>query len=86
MKNVVFWDVTTCGSCRNRQLKERIASMIGLRLLVTANVVPISPILVTVIMETVCLTKRRLLQEPHEVTSQKTAFFNGKAVRVCLVS
>jgi hypothetical protein len=35
--------------------------------LVTANVVPISPIFVTLIME--------FLQEPHGVTSQKTPFF-----------
>jgi hypothetical protein len=38
-----------------------------LRLLVTANAVPSSPILVTL--------KRWFLQEPHGVTSQKTAIF-----------
>jgi hypothetical protein len=37
MTNGVFWDVTPCGSVR--------------RLLVKSNVVPISPILVTLIME-----------------------------------
>jgi hypothetical protein len=37
MKNGVFWDVTPCSSVR--------------RLLVTANVVPSSPILVTLMME-----------------------------------
>jgi hypothetical protein len=35
----------------------------------TANVVPSSPILVTLMM------KRRFSQEAHGVTSQKTAFF-----------
>jgi hypothetical protein len=40
MKNAVLWDVTPCGSCKNR--------------------VP---------------PKRRFLQEPHGVTSRKTAFF-----------
>jgi hypothetical protein len=36
MKNAVFWDVTLCASCK---------------LLVTANVVPSSPILVILMME-----------------------------------
>jgi hypothetical protein len=45
-----------------------------LRLLVTANV-PSSPILVTLMMEVSLPTKHRFLQEPHDVTSQKTAFF-----------
>jgi hypothetical protein len=40
MKNRVFWDVTPCGSCKNRRL-----------LLVTTRVVPSSPILVTLMKE-----------------------------------
>jgi hypothetical protein len=51
------------------------------RLLVTANVVPIKPILVTLIMEVLRSPKRRLLQEPHSTTSQKTAFFIVTAVK-----
>jgi hypothetical protein len=46
------------------------------RLLVTANV-PSSPILVTLMMEALSSPKRRFLQEPHGVTSQKTPFFTG---------
>jgi hypothetical protein len=46
-----------------------------LRLLVTANVVPSSPILVTLMMEAIRSSETRFLQEPHGVTSQKTAFF-----------
>jgi hypothetical protein len=42
MKNTVFWDATPCGSYKNRRV---------IRLLVTANVVPSSPILVTLMME-----------------------------------
>jgi hypothetical protein len=45
------------------------------RLLVTANVVPSSPILITLMMGRHVPLKRRHLQEPHGVTSQKTAFF-----------
>jgi hypothetical protein len=39
MKNGVFWDVTACGSCSVRGL------------VVTASVVPSSPIVVTLIKE-----------------------------------
>jgi hypothetical protein len=42
------------------------------RLLVTVTIVPSSPILVTLMMEAVSPLKRRFLQEPHGVTSQKT--------------
>jgi hypothetical protein len=50
-----------------------------LRLLVTANVSS-SPILVTLIMGRHGPPKRRLLQEPHGVRSQKTAFFLSRSV------
>jgi hypothetical protein len=51
--------LTPCGSCKNRVSEERSASIIRVtvflrnvrRLLVTANVVPRSPILVTLLME-----------------------------------
>jgi hypothetical protein len=43
MKNAVFWNVTPCGSCRNRQRVRR--------LLVTANAAHSSPVLVTLMME-----------------------------------
>jgi hypothetical protein len=42
LKNGVFWDVTPCGSCKNRSVR---------RLLVTASIVPSSPILVTLMKE-----------------------------------
>jgi hypothetical protein len=44
MKNGVFWDVVSCGSCKNRRFRERTASIIrvtrigGIRTLaVTSN-------------------------------------------------
>jgi hypothetical protein len=43
MKNGVFWDITPCGSCKNRRPRRR--------LLVAASVVPSSPILVTLMKE-----------------------------------
>jgi hypothetical protein len=45
-----------------------------LRLLVPVRVVPSSPI-VTLMKEAQVPPKRRFLQEPHGVTSQKTPFF-----------
>jgi hypothetical protein len=66
MKNGVFCDVTLWyffAACR---------------LLVTASVVPNSPILVTLMMEALSSSKRRFLQEPHGVTSQKTTFSEWK--------
>jgi hypothetical protein len=46
------------------------------RLLVTANVVPSSPILVNLKKRRYVPPKRRLLEEPHGVTSQKALFLN----------
>jgi hypothetical protein len=45
------------------------------RLLVMANVVPSSPILVALMKEALSSSETRFLQEPHGVTSQKTTFF-----------
>jgi hypothetical protein len=52
------------------------------RLLVTASVVPSSPILITLIRRRYVPPKCRLIQEPHGVTSQKTPFFIVTAVKV----
>jgi hypothetical protein len=43
--------------------------------------VPSSPILVTLMKEALSSPKRRFLQEPHGVTSQKTPFFIVTAVK-----
>jgi hypothetical protein len=67
MKNVVYWDVTTCGSCKNRRFGGTCHYFISvtrigehtvflcslLRRLVIANVVPNSLILVTPILEVI---------------------------------
>jgi hypothetical protein len=46
------------------------------RLLVTASVVPSSPILVTLMKEALSSSETQFLQGPHGVTSQKTPLFN----------
>jgi hypothetical protein len=50
-------------------------------MLVTANVVPSSPILVTRWWRRYIPLNHWFLQEPHSVTSQKMAFFIGTAVK-----
>jgi hypothetical protein len=45
------------------------------------HVVPISPILFTLMIERYVPPKRRFLKELHSVTSQKTAFFAVTAVK-----
>jgi hypothetical protein len=56
-----------------------VTSLVFLRsmrqLLVTVCVLPSPPILVTLMKEALVPPKRRFLQEPHGVTSQKTPFF-----------
>jgi hypothetical protein len=53
MKNAVFWDIMTFGSCKCRRFggTYRLHYRNALLLLVMAHVVPSSPILVTLIME-----------------------------------
>jgi hypothetical protein len=48
MKNGVFWDVTPCGSCKNRRFFVFLRS--AHRLLIRASVVPSSPIFVTLMI------------------------------------
>jgi hypothetical protein len=47
------------------------------RLLVTANLVPSSPILITLMLEELGSSEISFLQETHGVISQKTAFFKA---------
>jgi hypothetical protein len=52
------------------------------RLLVTDNVVPSPPFIVTLMKEELSSSRTSVvLQEPHGVTSQKTAFFIVTAVK-----
>jgi hypothetical protein len=48
------------------------------RLIVTANVVPSSPILVTLTMEALFPLKRRFLQEPHDVNIPEEVFLRSR--------
>jgi hypothetical protein len=52
------------------------------RILVTANVVPSSPILVTLIMEAIFTSETSFIPESYGVTSQKTAVFIVIAIKI----
>jgi hypothetical protein len=79
MKNVAFWDLTTCGSCKNRRFGGTYPHITflrsALRLLGIANIVPTSPILVSMIMEATCPSEMSVLTRATRLTSLKTAFF-----------
>jgi hypothetical protein len=84
MKDAVVWNVTPCGSCKNRLVSEALRKEIlcahvafvlsVLPFLVPANVVPSLTILVTLIMEAIHSSESQFLQVPHCITPQKTAF------------
>jgi hypothetical protein len=68
MKNGVFWDVTSCGSCKNRcfggtyslqhQGEKNLRAISSQRqLLVAINIVPSSLILFTLMLEAFCSTE-----------------------------
>jgi hypothetical protein len=63
--------------------EELSASIISMRrLLVTANAVPSSPILVPLIREAIITSETSVLTRAHDVTSQKTQFFIITAVKI----
>jgi hypothetical protein len=68
MKNVVFWDVSPCGSCKNRRCGGTELFVCFLvffrsvrRLVVRASVVPNSPILVTIMKEALSSSETSVL-------------------------
>jgi hypothetical protein len=58
LKNGVFWDATPCGSCKKRHLVFLLSVLL---LLVTASVVPSSPILVTLMKEALRSSEKSVL-------------------------
>jgi hypothetical protein len=60
MKNGVFLDVTPCGSCKNRRAHLVFFRSVR-RLLITATVVPSSPIIVTLMKEALISSETSVL-------------------------
>jgi hypothetical protein len=75
-ENAVFWDVTPCGSCKNRRFGTTLAASSNrhtlrrnhlvflrslCRLLFAASVVPSSPIFVTLMKEALCSSETSVL-------------------------
>jgi hypothetical protein len=75
MKNGVFWDVTPYGSCKNRRFGGIFLHSVR-RLLVTANIVLSSPILVILMNEALSSSETSVFTKSTRGNiSQKTAFF-----------
>jgi hypothetical protein len=65
VKNSIFWDVTPCGSCKYRRSVRR--------LLVTSSVVPSSPILVTLMNESLSSSETSVLTRAIQRNIQEDA-------------
>jgi hypothetical protein len=65
LKNTVFWDVSSCGSCRNWHFGRTYCLHFQVETIIEWHVPP----------------KRWFLQEPHGDTPQKMAFFIVTAVK-----
>jgi hypothetical protein len=66
MKNGVFWDVTPCGSCKNRRFRGTSRLHLGISSQSSSvpsysSVVPSSPILVTLLKEALSSSETSVL-------------------------
>jgi hypothetical protein len=66
MKNGVFWGVTPCGSCKNRDVSEELSASF-------TRVTRIGELGTT--LRRVATEPRSVRRLPHGVTSKKTTFF-----------
>jgi phospholipid N-methyltransferase len=67
LKNGVFWDVTSRDSCKSRRFVETYHVFLHsmLQLLVIANIVPSSSIVVTLMMEAIRSSETSVVNKVH---------------------
>jgi hypothetical protein len=81
MKNAVFWDVSPCGTCKNRcfgGINTSVSRVTRIGEIGTLAVTSNRNMLRKILYErgsSSVTPKRWFLQESHGVTSKKTAFF-----------
>jgi hypothetical protein len=77
LKNGVFWDVTPCGSSKNRRFGGTCLVFLRSvrRLLVTASVVPSSPIVVNLMREALSSSKTSVLSRITRRNIPEKPFF-----------
>jgi hypothetical protein len=79
MKNAVSWDVTPCGSYKNRRFGGNLVFLRSVRrLLVQANVVLSSPILFTVVTKAMLSSETSVLRRATRRITCYAIFFTDK--------
>jgi hypothetical protein len=84
MKTTVFWDVTPCGSCKNRCFGGTYRECRALRLLVTTNIVPSSLILVILMMGAIRSSKTSVLTRATRRHIPEVGILHTPLVSLCV--